>query len=36
MKRSPLNGVLLSGWSAAVMYDILRTIAGFTAMRPAR
>lgn len=29
-----MNGVLLFGWSAAVIYDILRTIAGVTAMQP--
>jgi ion channel len=30
-----MNGVLLFGWSAAVIYDILRTIAGLTTPRPA-
>jgi Ion channel len=30
-----MNGVLLFGWSAAVLYDILRTIAGVTAVRTA-
>jgi hypothetical protein len=30
-----MNGVLLFGWSAAVIYDILRTIAGSTTARPA-
>jgi hypothetical protein len=29
-----MNGVLLFGWSAAAIYDILRTIAGITTVRP--
>jgi hypothetical protein len=29
-----MNGVLLFGWSAAVIYDILRTIARIIAIQP--
>jgi hypothetical protein len=29
-----MNGVLLFGWSTAVIYDILRTIAGVIPMKP--
>lgn len=29
-----MNGVLLFGWSAAVIYDILRTIAGIISTQP--